>query len=210
MAKPIDTTGVTTYDLTDTTILTASPSVRTPIDTLQFVLRNRIDWTNDVGSSRPTLDAHAGASSTALANIFRVLKVPKRTVVHSISLHTETTSWAHSHTGSVGASAVLNFQACCYKTASQTSVVRTANGFGYLAITASGGAISGLPTVSASTPWTAAQLPTVTNAAQPVFFPYGGFIELQMSGGASTQNVTGDGSFTGIGEIQAHCTSVPE
>ena len=216
MAKAIDTSGVTTYDLTDNSVIAeGGMAVRTPDETVKFTIRNRIDWTNDVGSARPTLDAKAGtSSSTALANIFRVLKIPDRTVVEKIVLGTDTTAWTHSQTGSVGASAFFGFQVAAYKDASKVvaSMVRTATtaGCGVLAITNSGGAVGGLPTLSASTPWTATQPLSVSTTGLPLYLPYGGSIELQAYGGASTSGVTADGSFAGVGHVMAHCSRLPE
>ena len=216
MAKAIDTAASTTYDLTDDSIITdGSMAVRTPNETVKFTIRNRIDWTNDVGSARPTLDAGAGASSSvALANIFRVLKIPDRTVVEKIVLGTDTTAWTHSHTGTCGASANFGFQAMAYKDASKVaaSMVRTETtaGCGVLAITTSGGAVAGLPTISASTPWTATQPLTVTTTGLPLYFPFGGYVDVQAYGGASASGVTADGSFAGIGHVMAHCTKLPE
>jgi len=215
MAKALDTAGATTYDLTDDSIITdGAMAVRTPDETVKFTIRNRIDWTNDVGSARPAIDANAGSSSVGVANIFRLLKVPDRTVVEKIVLGTDTTTWAHTVTGSLGGSPFFGFQAMAYKDASKVaaSMVRTETtaGCGVLAITASGGAVGGLPTVNASTPWTATQPLTTTTTGLPLYFPFGGYVDMQAYAGSSTQNVTVDGIFTGIGHVMAHCTKLPE
>jgi hypothetical protein len=216
MAKPLDTSGVTTYDLTDNSVISdGGMAVRTPDETVKFTIRNRIDWSNDVGSGRPTIDAGAGsASSVGLANIFRLLKIPDRTVIEKIVLGTDTTAWAHSHTGSIGSSAFFGFQVMAYVDASKVaaSMVRTETtaGCGVLAVTDSGGAVSGLPTISASTPWTATQPLTVSTTGLPLYLPFGGYIDVQAYGGASTSAVSADGSFTGIGHVMAHCTKLPE
>jgi hypothetical protein len=216
MAQPIDTSGVTTYDLTDNSIISdGGMAVRTPDETVKFTIRNRIDWTNDVGSARPTLDAGAATTnSNALANRFRLLEIPDRTVVEKIVLGTDTTAWTHSHTGSVGASAFFGFQVMAYKDASKVaaSMVRTETtaGCGVLAITDSGGAVSGLPTISASTPWTATQPLSTSTTGLPLYMPFGGYVDVQAYGGASTSAVSADGSFAGIGHVMAHCTKLPE
>uniref|UniRef100_A0A6H1ZJ61 Uncharacterized protein n=1 Tax=viral metagenome TaxID=1070528 RepID=A0A6H1ZJ61_9ZZZZ len=216
MAVALDTSGVTTYDLTDNSIIkNGSMAVRTPDETVIFSIRNRIDWTNDVGSARPTIDANAGtAGSAGLANIFRVLKIPDRTVIERIVLASDTLSWSHSHTGAVGASAFFGFQVMAYVAATKVvaSMVRTETtaGCGVLAITNSGGAVAGLPTVVASTPWTATQPLTVTTTGLPLYLPFGGYIDIQAFGGASTSAVTADGSFAGVGHVIAHCTRIPE
>lgn len=211
----IDTSGVTTYDLTDDSLHgDGSMAVRTPDETVIFTIRNRINWTNDVGSGRPTLDAGAGSGSVALANIFRVLKIPDRTVVERLTLGTDTTAWTHSWTGTMGGSPLFGFQARAFKAATKVVasmvVTTTTSGCGVLAITGAGGAVGGLPTLSAATPWTATQPLTITTNGLPLYFPYGGFIEIQAYAGSSASTITGDGSFAGIGRVMAHCTKLPE
>jgi hypothetical protein len=215
MAKPIDTAGCTTYDLTDNSIVTdGGMCVRTPDETLRFTIRNRINWTL-AGSGRPTLQAKDGASSSvALANIFRVLRIPDRTVVEKIILGTDTTAWTHAHTGTCGAGAYFGFQVMAYKTADkvEASMVRTETtaGCGVLAITTSGGAVAGFPTINASTPWTATQPLDETTTGLPLYLPFGGYVDIQAYGGASASGVTADGRFSGIGHVIAHCTRLPE
>lgn len=216
MAKGLDITGVTTYDLTDTSIVSeGSQAVRTPDETVIFSVRNRIDWTTDVGSGRPTIDANAGTtSSVGLANIFRVLKIPDRTVVERITLGADTTTWAHTYTGAAGASTFFGFQVQTYVAAtkieaSMTETVAT-SGCGVLAVTSSGGAVAGLPTVVASTPWTGTQPLSVSTTGLPLYLPYGGYVMIQAYGGSNTSAISADGVFTGIGHVMAHCTKIPE
>lgn len=214
-----------TYESCKSIRANGCPSPTTPNENVQFVLRNRIDWTNEVTSSRPSVDSKAGASSVGVANIFRVLQVPKNTVVHEVKANivadpnsdSTPNSWAHSWTGSGGSTTYLCVNAYAYKKRAQTqtasSTVIKAGCFGKLAVTKSGGAVGGLPTYNASTPSTAAKTMGVSVSScltQPVYFRHGGFIELQMQGGASTQSITADGTFTGKCEIQARCTRLPE
>jgi hypothetical protein len=211
VTNEVDTGGSTNTQCADI-IADGTANYTTPEELREFVIRNQIDWTNDVGSSRPTIDANAGASSVGVANIFQVLRIPDRTIVHELVLGCPTaTVCAHTITGSTGSGCLLNFAATAYKSASHSSVVTDLDGFGTLAVTKSTGAIASLPTVSASTPWTASKkVATLSNATQPCWFPYGGFVEMQFSAGASTSGITADGAFTGALEIQALCTHIPE
>ena len=189
------------------------PPVQTAREDRPFTLRNQIDFTNDVPSAyNISVDYGAGASSVGVANIYRVLKIPKRTIVRELILGgPDTTAPTNSWTGDSGASTLLNFSATAYKSASKASVVTDLDGFGTEAVTNSGGAVAGLPTVSASTPWTATKVVgTTSSASQPAWFPYGGYVEMQFSGGASTSGVTADGAFAGTLEVQARCLKIPE
>lgn len=187
------------------------PSVGTPIENRDFKLYNEIDFTNDVPAAyNITVDADAGASSVGVANIFRVLKIPAGTIVRELLLTApESTAPSNSWTGDSGASTLLNFSATAYKSASKAAVVTDLDGFGVAAVTNSGGAVAGLPTVNASTPWTRTKLvTTTTSASQPSYFPYGGYVELQFSGGASTSALTADGAFAGTLGIIADCVKM--
>lgn len=215
MTKALVTTrgSVTVYDLTVEGILPDGP---TPVNSSDSVdgmfLRSRIDWSNLLGAARPTIDAGAGASSTGVANIFQVMKIPDRAVLHELMIAATSASTAptHSHSGAVGASCFLNFQVAVYTTASKSTLKFDANGLGVLAVANSSGAISGLPTHSASTPETRMKGVTTTSAGTPIFLPYGGFLELQMTGGANTSAVSADGAFAGTMELVIRASKLPE
>ena len=220
MAKALTTTraSVTAYDLTGPPIKNdGKHGEATTIETGDTWMYNEIDFTNEVGSSRIAIDANAGSSSVGVANIFKVLKVPPRTVVHEVWLYVPDGATAGptcNDGGTVGAGAVLNFSFAAYKSASLTTIKGDVlGGFGTLAVNASTNAVTYFPTVSASTPWTrTAKLlePTVTNAVRPAYYPYGGYVEMQFSGGASTQSVTSDVYFSGRLGVMAKCSRMPE
>lgn len=220
MAKALTTTraSVTCYNLVDDDTQGGASSTKKCSDIVsdgtaqvtnidenrQGVLKNKIDFTNVVGTGRPSIDANAGASSVGVANIFRVLKVPEKTMIERIVLTaTGSTAPTHSHTGDSGASTVLNFQAAAFTNASKNAFKYDTDGFGTLAVTNSGGAIAGMPTISASTPETRSKVVTTSSAGTPLYFPFGGYVEMQMSGGASTNSVTADGAFAGELTISA-------
>jgi hypothetical protein len=115
--------------------------------------------------------------------------------------------------GTVGANALLNFGAATVKSASGTTTVYDIDAFGTMAVNGSTNAVANLPTVSASTPWTRVSGPakfTTTSATQPVYFPYGGYVEMQFSGGASTSAVSTDVYFSGSLGVVANCSRMPE
>lgn len=220
MAKELTTTrsSVTVYDLTGPPIKVdgkhAEPSAHEIGDMWMY---NEIDFTNEVGSSRIAIDARAGASSVGVANIFQVLKVPKRTVVHEVWLYVPdgaTAGPSCNDGGAIGSGALLNFSAAAYKSASLTTIKGDVlGGFGTLAVDGTTNAVTNFPTVNASTPWTRTVKllePTVTNAVRPVYYPYGGYVEMQFSGGASTQNITTDVYFSGKLGVMAKCSRMPE
>ncbi len=172
-------------------------------------LRSRINWTI-AGSGRPTADFNAGASSAAVANIFQVIKVPDRTVLHELMLAAPTaTAPTNSWTGDSGASTVLNFQAAVFSNASKSTLKFDADGLGLLSVTNSGGAVAGFPTVSASTPETRMKAVS-TSAGTPLYFPWGGYVEMQFSGGASTSALSADGVIVGSMELVIRCSKLPE
>ena len=220
MAKALLTTraSVTAYDLTGPPIkVDGKHAEATTKETGDTWMYNEIDFTNEVGSSRIAIDANAGASSIGVANIFKVLKVPPRTVVHEVWLYVPdgaTAGPSCNDGGTIGAGALLNFSFAAYKSASLTTVKGDVlGGFGTLAAAASTNAVTYFPTVSASTPWTRVVKllePTVTNAVRPAYYPYGGWVEMQFSGGASTQNVTADVYFSGRMGVVAKCSRMPE
>lgn len=215
MAKALVTTrsSVTVYDLTVEGILPDGPNPVNSSDSVDgMFLRSRIDWSNLLGASRPTIDANAGASSTGVANIFQVMQIPDRAVLHELMIAATSASTAptHGHTGSAGGTTLLNFQVAAYTTASKSTLKFDANGMGTLTVTNSGGAIAGFPTLSASTPETRMKGVTSSSAGTPIFCPFGGFIELQMSGGASTSAISADGAFAGTMEIVVRASKLPE
>lgn len=226
MANPLVTTrsSVTVYNLvnakvdgtadaTEVDILNSGPTPVNSADEIDgMFLRSRIDWTNDVTSSRPTINANAGSGSKGIANIFQVIEVPNGTVVHELMLAGPDASNqpTHSHTGAVGASASLYFGAAVYTNASKSTLKFDLDGLGRLAVASSGGAIATFPTFSASTPETRVKAVSLSSVGTPIYFPHGGYIEMQMTGGASTASVTGDGSFAGVLELIVRASKLPE
>ena len=219
MAKGLTTTraSVTVYDLTDTSIRKdGSAPVATPNDMQEFFTRNEIDWTNEVGSSRVAIDANAGSSSVGVANIFKLLKIDPGTIVHELMLYVPkgaTAGPSVNDGGAIGSSALLTFGAATVKSASATTTVYDVDAFGTMSVNSATNAVAKLPTVSASTPWTRVSGPskfTTSSASQPVYFPYGGYIEMQFSGGASTSAVSTDVYFSGNMGIVAKCSRMPD
>jgi len=225
MAKELTTTraSVAVYNFVDDTVDGTASSTTTrilndghpPVNSADEIegmfLRSRIDWTNDVGSAYPTVDANAGSSSVGVANIFQVMKIPDRAILHELMVAAPTsTAPTHSLTGSLGTTTVLNFQVAAYTNASKSTLKMDADGLGTLSLTQSGGAITGLPTISTSTPETRVKAVTVTSAGTPLYCPFGGYVEMQMTGGASTQNVTADGVFAGAMELIVRASKLPE
>lgn len=220
MAKALTTTrsSATVYNLTDTSIRPFAQQVATLNDLGFTFIRNDIDFTNEVGSSRVAIDAKAAASSAGLANIFTVLNIPEGAIVHELFLTvpkgaTASTDVSVNDGGAIGASALLNFGAATVKSASGTTTKYDIDAFGTMAANASTNAVANLPTVNASTPWTQVSGPakfTTSSATQPVYFPYGGAVEMQFSGGASTSAVTSDVYFSGQLSIVAICSKMPD
>lgn len=212
MANPITTSrsSVSIYNLTDDSILAGAPAVRTPIETDPFVLKNTINFAN-VGSSAPTLTSQIG-------NVLQVLKIPKNVAIDRVLFSAPTTTapaHAWSSAASVSKSAVvMNVGYTWYTTASQSSssIVTDVDALADLAVTAGTGALAAStpwPTVSASTPWTRAVNMSDTGApTYPHAFPYGGFMELQLSGGASMSSISAKFT-TGTLEITAICHYTP-
>ena len=226
MAKALQTTRttVTVYNFvdqkTDGTAATTTKDILdggpTPVtssdDNRSTWLRTRIDWTNDA-SGLITVDANAGSSSSVgLANIFQVLKIPDKTVLLDayVGAPSDSTAPTHSYTGAGGAALLLNFQVNAYTTASKSTFGADADGLGTLAVTNSGGAMAGLPTISASTPETRMKALTTSSAGTPIYCRYGGYVELQLTGGASTSGITGDGAFAGDMDIMVRCARIPD
>lgn len=218
MAKGLTTTraSVTVYDLTDTSIRAQSQQVAT-LNNLGFTfIRNDIDFTNEVGSSRVAIDANAGSSSVGVANIFTVLNIPEGAIVHELFLAVPAGATAGPSVndgGAVGANALLNFGAATVKSASGTTTKYDIDAFGTMAADASTNAVANLPTVSASTPWTRVAgyaAFTKSSATMPVYFPYGGAVEIQFSGGSNTSAVSTDVYFSGELSVVAICSKMPE
>lgn len=214
MAKELVTTrgSVTVYDLTVLGILNDGP---TPVNSANEIsgmfLRSRIDWTNDVTSSRPAVDAKAGASSAGVANIFQVVKIPDRTILHELMIAAPgSTAPTHSLTGSLGSTTKLYFQVAAWSNASKSTLKFDTDGLGVLAVTQSGGAIAGFPTIVTSTPETRMKAVTVSSVGTPILCEFGGYVEMQIRGGTNTSAISVDGLIVGTMELVVRASKLPE
>lgn len=200
-------------DSTETGILSNGTNPVNSADEIDgMYLRARIDWSNDVTSSRPTIVANAGSGSVGVANIFQVMEIPNRTVLHELMIAGPDTSNmpTHSHTGAVGASTFLFFGVSVYTTASKSTLEVDLDGLGFLDVATSGGAIGNFPSYSAATPETRVKAVSLSSVGTPIYFPFGGYVEMQMTGGATTANVSADGSFAGVMELIIRASKLPE
>lgn len=214
MAKELVTTrgSVTVYDLTVLGILDDGPTaVNSANEISGMFLRSKIDWTNDIGSNRPAVDAKAGASSAGVANIFQVVKIPDRAILHELMIAAPgSTAPTHSLTGSLGTTTKMYFQVAAFTNASKSTLVYDTDGLGVLAVTQSGGAIAGFPTIVASTPETRMKGVTTTSAGTPILCEFGGYVEMQIRGGVSTSGISVDGLIVGTMELIVRASKLPE
>lgn len=203
---------VTVYDLTVAGVLNDGPTPVNSADEISgMFLRSRIDWTNDVTSNRPAIDAKAGAGSAGVCNIFQVMKIPDGAILHELMIAAPgSTAPTHALTGSLGATTKLYFQVSAYSNASKSTLVYDADGLGTLTVTSNGGGITGFPTVVGSTPETRMKAVTASSAGTPLYCPFGGYVEMQIRGGQSTSTISVDGVFAGTMELVVRASKLPE
>lgn len=206
---------VTKYDLTNATTNPQAMAMATPRKG-GFTLQNRINFD---AVTCPTI-------ASSKANVLRVLKIPPRTVINRVSFVVPAgqTTMAHAYTGSAlgssaGKSAVLNVgyinfkTLAAYQASSATSQVYDVDDLTDLSITKKTGAIkasSALPSWSASSQSKA--IKNMSDSGAPVYphyFPYGGWVAIQVSGGASSlSKITG--ALAGDCHVIANCDTMPE
>lgn len=202
-----------TADSTEVDILSSGPVPETSANEIKgMFLRSRIDWTNAITSSRPAIVAKAGSSSVGVANIFQVIEIPDRAVLHELMLAAPgDTAPTHGYTGNLGGSPLLYFGVAAYTNASKSTLKFDADGLGRLAVTTtSGGAMTGLPTISASYPETRMKAVTTSSVGTPIFCPYGGFVEMQFTAGSSTSALSVNGVWAGTMELIVRASKLPE
>jgi hypothetical protein len=217
MAKFLTASG-TTYDYTITQ--TAAGAARNP-DAFNkvtpreggFVARNYINWDGTGLAENRTAVA-------AVANKFKVLWIPPRSIIRNVIVGKkigETTiahSWASGSGASAGSGAVLGVGVDMYKSASLSSTVEDVDALADHALTkgaAKGSLAAGaFGTVSASTPWTAVASQSDTSAPTlPFICPYGGWITMGIvnSTGSSASSITA--TMAGDMHIEAVCDYMP-
>ena len=211
MANPFINSSNTTYDLTDPDVNSGAVNQATPREG-GFVLRNRMNFTN---ITAPTCIAGK------IANVLKILKVPKRTVIRELRFHAIRGATAPTHGITLGSSAAssaasgatMGVGGIWYTDASQTasSAVTDVDALADHAITKSTGVCAGMPTLDASgvimTDYTE-QSDTVAPVL-PFTFPYGGWIQMGIvAGGNNASDLTG--AFAGTLEVRAVCDYIPE
>lgn len=227
-----------------------------------FVLRNRWNCDNLAAAYKQTFgpfSASVTASATS-ANIIKVLKVPKRTLVkgpvnvfavasQTIPGHATTGAATAASLNSAGAAGILGFTAYAYNDNSQTaasikrSVRTTVDGATVLAGCILGGielqkfdastdgafeaSLVEKVDTSMTSPWLGRvdQIKKIGSTTYPddveVYFPYGGFVTMTIgpnntalgamaSSKGATQAKGLYGYLTGVWEVQAKATYVPE
>lgn len=208
MAKALVTTrtSVTVYNLADSDTYHDPAPQRTGTENEVFKARNVINFAQVSSANTMTVATASGA----LSNIIQILKIPKRTVVNNIrfgipSGTAPSLSWSGSY-----ANITFNVNLTAYTSASLSSTATAAKGGGHFNTSSSGGGITSFASVSASTPWTATVNPAQTGSSKlPAWFPNGGYIELQLSGGASTSSHAATIA-SGTMEVMAEGTRIPE
>lgn len=209
---------VTKYDLTSATVNPQAYAQATP-RMGGFTLQNRVDFDT---VTAPTL-------TKAVANVLKVIKIPPRTIVNKVSFCVPpgATTVAHKYTdasgsalaaSSAGKSAVLNVgyinfkTLAAYQASSATSQVYDVDDLADLTVTKKTGVIaasSALPAWSASSQSTA--IVSMSDTSAPVYphiFPYGGWLALQVGGGASVSSIYGQ--LTGDLHVVMNCDYMPE
>ncbi len=210
MAKFI-ISGGTTYDLTDPATNPLAPPMAS-VREQGFVLRNRINFS---AITVPTATAR-------IANVLRLLKVPKGTVMRELRFHairgatapTHAFSSASSLSASDGSGATLNVGLVIHTDASQTasSDVTDTDALADHAITKKTGASAGMPTHSsaslAMTDYTSQS--DTAGPTLPYTFQYGGWITMgiENSTGSSASSVSA--AMVGTLEVRAVCDLLPE
>ena len=203
---------VTKYDLTDPAVNPQAYPMATPRQG-GFTLQNRINFD---AITCPTI-------ASSLANVLRVLKIPPRTIINRVAFCVPPgqTTVAHAYTGSsLGASAgkstvlnvgYINFKTLsAYNASSATSQVYDLDDLADHAITKKTGAVAGMPAWSASNQSTAIVSQSDTSAPiAPFYFPYGGWVAIQASGGASSLSKI-SGAMSGDLHVIADCNLMPE
>lgn len=209
---------VTKYDLTDTTVNTQAYSQATPRQG-GFTLQNRVDFDT---TTCPT-------ATKGVANVLKVVRIPPRTIVNRVSFCVPpgATDVAHKYTdasgsalsgASDGKSVTLGVGYIQYKTlaayqaSSATSQVYDVDDLCDLAITKKTGVVTTatqLPQWTASSMSQAAVSMSDTSAPKyPHIFPYGGWLAIQLSAGASASSVYGQ--LTGDLHVVMNCDYMPE
>lgn len=210
MANPFINSSNTTYDLTDTDINPGAVNQATPREG-GFILRNRMDFDN---ITAPT------CITGKIANVLKILKVPKRTVIREVRFHAIRGKTAPTHSITKGSSAassaasgaVMGVGGIWYTDASQTasSAVTDVDALADHAITKSTGVCAGMPTLGSSAEMTDYTKQSDTSApVLPFTFPYGGWLTMGIvAGGANASDLTG--AFAGTLEVRAVCDYIPE
>lgn len=206
---------VTKYDLTNAT---TNPQAY-PQATARhggFTLQNRVNFD---AVTAPTI-------ASSKANVLKVLKIPPRTIIRAVTFAVPPgqTTLAHAYTGSslgnsAGKSAVLNVGYINFKTlaayneSSATSQVYDVDDLTDLSLVKKTGAVkasSALPSWSASSQSKAIKNMSDTGApTYPHYFPYGGWVAIQVSGGASSLSKI-SGAMAGDLHVVADCNLLPE
>jgi len=200
-------TGATTYDLTDTDTNPSAVAQATPREG-GFVLRNRINFGN----------VTAPTATSRVANILKLLKVPKGTVIREFRFHAVPGETAPSHAFSSAASlsasdgdgATLNVGAVWYQSASMSSTTIDTDAFADHVITKKTGVAAGMPALSTSAEMTGyTSQSDSTSPTLPFTFPYGGYITMGIedSTGSSASSVSA--KMAGVLEVRAVCDYMP-
>lgn len=198
-------TGATTYDLTDTDTNPNAVAQATPREG-GFVLRNRINFGN----------VTAPTATDRVANILKLLKVPKGTIIREFRFHAVPGETVPSHafssqsTSGAGSGATLNVGAVWYQSASQSSTTVDTDAFADHAITVKTGVAAGMPAFS-----TSAEMTTYTSQSDssaptlPFTFPYGGYITMGIEDSTGSSASSVDAAMAGVLEVRAVCDYMP-
>jgi len=216
MGAKFTTTGATTYDLTSTSVNPNAAPVATPREG-GFVLRNRIDFD----------EVTAPTATARVANILKILNVPKRTVVRAVRFHairgetapTHAYSSASTHASSDASGATMGVGGVWYQSASQSSTTTDTDALADHALSAvsssagsaTGGSIAGFPTLSSSAEMT--DYTSQSDSASPTLpftFPYGGYLTMGITNSTGSSASSVSGKFSGVLEVRALCDYIPE
>lgn len=209
MAK-FTTTGNTTYDLTDNTVNAIAVEPATPREG-GFVLRNRINFAN----------VTAPTATSRVANVLRILKIPKGTVIRELRFHavrgttapTHAFSSASSLSASDGSGATLNVGTVTYMSTSQSasSASTDTDALADHAITKKTGVAAGMPTLSSSTALT--DYTSQSDSGSPTLpftFPFGGWIQMGIANSTGSSASSVSAKMAGTLEIRAVCDYLGE
>jgi len=212
--------GATTYDLTSITVNAAAANEVTPREG-GFVARNRINFGN---VTAPTL-------TNKVMNVLKLLKVPERSVIDGVFLVAPkgTAGCTHNCNSKSISSGTVGVGFIAYKSASKSSTSTDADGFALATLSKSKmhtSSVLALPGDPETSPKAAIRKVSAGVAGGNqgwadgagdqqigMYFPYGGYITLQVTGGKGASGVAAsslDGEFSGVLEVAATGWKVPE